>query len=93
MPPLLAVLLVASWVSAIAIVSVQNATPVTLHFLVWRSVSIPFGVVLAFSVTAGAGVMALLQVVWGWLAPRESGAFPFEPRDDSLWEEDEFDDR
>lgn len=92
MAPILAVLIVASWVSAIAIVAVQNATPVTLQFLGWRSVAIPFGVVLAFSVTAGAVVMAFLQVLWVWLGPRARGQSALEP-DDPIWEEDGFDDR
>ncbi len=92
MASILAVLIVASWVSAIAIVSVQNATPVTLQFLVWRSVPVPFGVVLAFSVAAGAVVMALIQGLWVWLGPQERGQSAFEP-DDAIWEEDTVDDR
>ncbi|WP_448571810.1 lipopolysaccharide assembly protein LapA domain-containing protein [Trichothermofontia sp.] len=92
MAPIFAVLIVASWVSAIAIVSVQNATPVTLQFLVWRSVPIPFGVVLAFSVTAGAVVMALVQGLWVWLGPPARGQSAFAP-DDAIWDEDAVDDR
>ncbi len=96
MIPFLAVIIVASWVSAIAVVSVQNATPVTLHFLVWRSIPMPFGVALAFSVTGGAVAMLLLQGVWGWLAPSDRSQSAFEPPDPTqgpLWDEDDFDDR
>lgn len=94
MAPILAVLIVACWVSAIAIVAVQNATLVTLQFLIWRSIALPFGVVLAFSVTAGAMVMAVLQVVWVWLGPQAQRRSVLEP-DDPIWEEDGdgFDDR
>ncbi|NER34732.1 MAG: DUF1049 domain-containing protein [Oscillatoria sp. SIO1A7] len=43
----------AFWVVAIAIVSVQNATLVSLQFLGLRSIQIPVGVVLAASVGVG----------------------------------------
>ncbi|WP_448561830.1 DUF1049 domain-containing protein [Trichothermofontia sp.] len=95
MIPFLAVIIVASWVSAIAIVSVQNATPATLHFLVWRSITVPFGVMLAFSVTAGAIGMALLQGIWGWFAASEQGLSPDDPPNpigDSIGDGDEFED-
>lgn len=45
--------LTALWVSAIALVSVQNATPVSLRFLTFRSVRIPVGLLLGFSASAG----------------------------------------
>lgn len=50
---LLVVMLPAVWISAIAILSVQNATPVSLKFLVFRSVEIPIGVALGFCATGG----------------------------------------
>jgi len=68
MARLLAALIVAAWVSGIAILSVQNATLVSLQFLVFRSVQMPVGVVLAFCVAIGAIVMALLQIIWSLLA-------------------------
>jgi len=52
--------LTAAWVSAIALVSVQNATPVSLRFLTFRSVRIPVGLLLGFSVSAGMVGTALL---------------------------------
>ena len=63
---LLASLLLAAWVVAIAIVSVQNFTPVSFEFLLFKSVEIPFGIVLAFSVGLGMVGMALLQFLWGF---------------------------
>ncbi|MDY6939005.1 MAG: DUF1049 domain-containing protein [Cyanobacteriota bacterium] len=46
-------LAIALWTVAIAILSVQNATPVSLSFLTLRSVRIPFGVVLGASASIG----------------------------------------
>jgi uncharacterized integral membrane protein len=65
MQRLLLVLLPALWVVAIAIVAVQNATPVSIHFLGLRSVELPFGVVLSFGVAGGMLLAALLLVLLG----------------------------
>lgn len=54
-PNLIACLVLASWAIAIAIFSVQNATPVSLRFFGFESIQIPVGVLLAFSL--GMGVM------------------------------------
>ncbi|MBN3883262.1 MAG: LapA family protein [Nostoc sp. JL34] len=63
--PFLTSLVVAVWVIAIAIISVQNATPVSLKFLTFQSIQIPMGLVLAFSAGIGLIGMALLQPLWG----------------------------
>ena len=55
----------AVWVGAIALISVQNATPVSLQFLVFQSVQIPCGLMLAFSVAVGLLGTAVLQPLWG----------------------------
>jgi uncharacterized integral membrane protein len=52
----LLVCLPALWIAAIAILSVQNATPVALQFLWFESVELPVGVVLSF---CAAGAMVL----------------------------------
>jgi uncharacterized integral membrane protein len=59
--PLLTSSILAIWILAIAIFSVQNATPVSLKFLAFESIQIPVGVVLAFCVAIGAigGAIAL----------------------------------
>lgn len=61
---LLTSIIVAIWVVAIAILSVQNATPVSLKFLTYQSIQLPVGLVLAFS--AGLGIIgtALTQPLW-----------------------------
>ncbi|MHC5595244.1 MAG: LapA family protein [Nostoc sp.] len=63
--PFLTSLVVAVWVIAIAIISVQNATPVSLKFLTFQSIQIPMGLVMAFSAGVGLIGMALLQPLWG----------------------------
>lgn len=57
-------LIVAVWVSAIALIAIQNATPVSLQVLGLRSVEIPIGLVLAFSASLG---MVGMTVVLGIL--------------------------
>ena len=63
-------LVVAIWVVAIAIISVQNATPVSLKFFTFQSIQIPVGLVLAFSAGVGIIGVALLQPLWGLSAPQ-----------------------
>ncbi|MEA5578552.1 DUF1049 domain-containing protein [Anabaena sp. UHCC 0451] len=58
-------IVIAGWVLAIALISVQNATPVSLRFLVFQSIQIPFGLMLAFWVAVGLIGMAILQPLWG----------------------------
>jgi uncharacterized integral membrane protein len=50
---LLTSLIVATWVSAIALVSVQNARPVSLRFLTFQTVNIPVGLMLGFCASLG----------------------------------------
>jgi uncharacterized integral membrane protein len=62
---LLTSVLIAFWVIVIAVVAVQNAEPVSLRFLSYQSIQIPFGLLLAFGASIGIIVMALLQPLWG----------------------------
>lgn len=80
--PFLISLVVAIWVVAIAIISVQNATPVSLKFLIFQSVQIPAGLVLAFSAGVGLIGMAILQPLWGVAGSQ--------PRNSRLEEDAEF---
>jgi uncharacterized integral membrane protein len=55
--------ILAVWVVVIAIIAVQNATPVSIRLLNFQSIDIPFGVLLAFFGAAGmigAPLMLLL---------------------------------
>lgn len=65
MQKLLLVILPAGWIVAIAILSVQNATPVAVQFLGLQSVELPFGVMLSLGVAGGMLVTTLLLVLWG----------------------------
>ena len=53
MTKLVLVAIPALLVVAIAILSVQNATPVALQFLAFRSVALPFGLWLGVGLAAG----------------------------------------
>jgi uncharacterized integral membrane protein len=66
MQKLLLVLISATWVVAIAILAVQNATPVAIKFLGLQSVELPFGVVLSFF---AASSMVITASLW-WLLNR-----------------------
>jgi uncharacterized integral membrane protein len=62
---LLIALLMAWWIGAIALIAVQNAEPVTLTFLTYQSIALPFGLVLAFSVGLGVIGSAVLLPILG----------------------------
>jgi uncharacterized integral membrane protein len=68
-------------VSAIAIISVQNATLVSLRLFGLRSINLPFGVVLALTVAVGIITGAILPFLWRWLGTSEID-------DDDYFEED-----
>jgi uncharacterized integral membrane protein len=61
---LLTSLVLAAWIGAIALLAIQNVTPVSLRFLNYETIQIPMGIVLAFSVGIGAIVGAIAPVVW-----------------------------
>ena len=50
---LIVAVLIAFWIGAIAIFSIQNITTVSLKFLFWESIKLPIGVLLSFC--AGGG--------------------------------------
>ena len=68
---LLTSLVVAIWMVAIAILSLQNVTPVSLKFLTYQSIQLPFFLVLAFSASLGLIFMALIQPLWGNAGSRQ----------------------
>jgi uncharacterized integral membrane protein len=45
--------IVAIWIVAIALLSVQNATLVSLKFLLWQTVPLPAGLLLAIALSGG----------------------------------------
>jgi uncharacterized integral membrane protein len=56
---------VAVWIVAISILSMQNATPIRLKFLRYQTIQLPVGFVLAVSAGAGVVATALIQPLWG----------------------------
>jgi uncharacterized integral membrane protein len=68
---LLTSVVVAIWVVAIAILSVQNATPVSLKFFNFTSIQLPVGLVLAFSAGLGIIGIALIQPLWSLASPQQ----------------------
>lgn len=62
---LLTALIVSAWVVAIALISIQNVTPVSLRFLIFRTVEIPFGLVLAFCAAGGMVLVAIARPFLG----------------------------
>lgn len=61
---LLTSLIIAGWIGAIAILSIQNFTPVSLKFLSFETIQIPLGIVLAFSVAVGVVGGAIAPILW-----------------------------
>lgn len=57
-------LIILSWTVGVAILSVQNATRVSLRFLNYQSIEIPVGVVLAFCFGLGMVGVAIAQPFW-----------------------------
>ncbi|MER3432130.1 MAG: DUF1049 domain-containing protein [Leptolyngbya sp. ERB_1_1] len=66
--------IVAVWIGAIALVAVQNAAPVSLRFLTFQTIELPFGLVIAFSVMVGILGTAIVQPLLGRL-PGQSDDF------------------
>jgi lipopolysaccharide assembly protein A len=57
-------ILMAVWIVAIAIFSIQNIQDVSLRFLVFESINFPLGVLLALCGAAGIILGSLLPLLW-----------------------------
>jgi uncharacterized integral membrane protein len=77
---LLTSIILAGWIGVIAIFSIQNITPVSLTFLVFQTIQIPIGIVLAFSVAIGAIAGAIAPSLWQ-LAGGQREQYYEEPED------------
>jgi uncharacterized integral membrane protein len=86
---LLTSLVVASWVVAIAVLSLKNVTPVSLKFLTYQSIQLPFFLVLAFSASLGMIVMTLIQSLWGFAGSQQGNS----QSDNDLDDDFSFDDQ
>ncbi|MBW4432326.1 MAG: LapA family protein [Pelatocladus maniniholoensis HA4357-MV3] len=61
---LLTIMILVFWIMAVALLSVQNATPVSLKFLSFQSIQLPVGLLLALCAAVGMISMGLLQPLW-----------------------------
>ena len=84
---LLLSLLFSLGIAIAAILSVQNATAVSVHFLAWRSVPIPVGIVLGFATGLGLLGGAIATPIWTKRLSRRRRYAEFE---DSEFTEDNF---
>lgn len=67
---LIASAVVAIWIVVIAMICTQNAESVSLKFLAYESVKIPFGLVFSFSVALGMLIMAVFVTVLSFSATK-----------------------
>lgn len=58
---LLNALILGTWIMAIAIFSIQNIQDVSMKFLMFESITVPVGILLAFFSSIG--------IIIGWLLP------------------------
>jgi uncharacterized integral membrane protein len=68
---LLSAIIVAGWIFAIAILSVQNYTAVSVKFLSFESIEMPVGIVLGFAV--GLGLIGGAIAPWLWQVSGQGG--------------------
>lgn len=66
-------------VAIAAILSVQNAGPITVTFLVWQSIRLPEGLVLGFGFCVGLLTVAVAQPLWQLTAPPPPRKSTFDP--------------
>lgn len=69
---LIATIFIACWVVAIAILSLKNVAPVSIRFLTFQTIELPFFLVLTFSAALGMIFMALIQPLWGFNGTEQS---------------------
>jgi uncharacterized integral membrane protein len=53
----------AVWIAVIALLSVQNASLVSLSFIFWRSIELPWGIILAGAVAIGFLIGGCLPLI------------------------------
>ncbi|MGF1478503.1 MAG: lipopolysaccharide assembly protein LapA domain-containing protein [Cyanophyceae cyanobacterium] len=56
--------IVAAWIGAIAVFSIQNIEPVSLQFLLFETIELPIGVLLAFCLGIGLVIGAIVPLLW-----------------------------
>ncbi|OKH10801.1 lipopolysaccharide assembly protein LapA domain-containing protein [[Limnothrix rosea] IAM M-220] len=59
---LLSMTILAGWLGLVAVMSIQNIELVSIKFLLWESIKLPFGVLLTFAVGFGLIVGSFIPV-------------------------------
>jgi len=59
--------LMMGWIVSIAVFSIQNIETVAVRFLVFESIKMPVGVLLAFCAGFGLIIGAILPLLWQFL--------------------------
>ncbi|MEL4894834.1 LapA family protein [Crocosphaera sp. Alani8] len=72
---------IAFWVGAIAIFSIQNVITVSLKFLFWESIKLPVGVLLSFCLGGGFVVGSFLPFLFN-PSKRKKKRYLNDPKDD-----------
>jgi uncharacterized integral membrane protein len=62
-------MILSGWLVAIAILSVQNATAIQLRFLLFQSIRLPSGVLLAMCFSIGLLATAAAALLWQLTTP------------------------
>lgn len=82
-------IIIALWIMAIAIISVQNATAVSLRFITFASIQIPVGLLLAFCVAIGIIATSLIQPLLGKSNRKKTSSRRYED-DNEFFVDEEF---
>ena len=53
----------AIWIAVVALISVQNASLVSVNFAIWKSIDLPWGLVLAGAVALGFLIGGLIPLL------------------------------
>lgn len=80
----------AIWLGAIALISIQNITPISLKFLVFESIQLPMGILLAISVGVGMVFGATIPIFWQLSQPTTGKRWRQDEEEDPLenWQEE-----
>jgi uncharacterized integral membrane protein len=72
-------------ITAAALLSVQNATAVSIKLLIWQSVPLPFGMILALAISGGLLLVAFIYPV-GQMTAAPNTKLDFDEFDAEDWE-------
>jgi putative membrane protein len=69
---LIIAILMAGWIVSFAVFSIQNIQPVSIKFLVFESIQLPIGVLLAFCVSFGLIIGVMIPPFWQFIIGKKS---------------------